>query len=131
MKPSLTSPIHAIALAVVIGGAMVTTVPTRAAVKTTVRQRVTRKQPVKPSAAQIAAGRGVFATSGCQGCHKLGGQGGDSGPDLSHGGRNRSAGYIAGKLADPKATNKDSIMPKFKGSSQDESALVAFLSSLK
>lgn len=39
-------------------------------------------------------GKQVYESSGCASCHMIDGQGGDSGPDLSHVGSLRGAGYL-------------------------------------
>jgi mono/diheme cytochrome c family protein len=131
MKHSLAIPISAVALAAAIGGPIVTAGPIKAAVRITAGHSAARSLQAQPFGAQSDTGKAVFERSGCQGCHKLNGKGGTTGPDLSHEGGKRDAAYIAGKLEDPKATNKDSVMPKFTGSAEDKSALVAFLASLK
>jgi cytochrome c oxidase cbb3-type subunit III len=55
-------------------------------------------------------GRHVYETSGCSSCHSIDGKGGDSGPDLSNIGSERSAGFLRDELLDPGA-NKPSGEP--------------------
>jgi len=89
------------------------------------------KMAAQPSAAEIAAGKKVFESSGCTGCHKLAGKGGASGPDLSQEGKAHDVAWISKKVKDPKSTKKDSIMPPFTGSAKDLQALSAYLASMK
>ncbi len=55
----------------------------------------------------------------CAACHKLGGKGGEVGPDLSEVGRFRELVWVRTYVADPKAMNPDSAMPGFKGELAD------------
>jgi mono/diheme cytochrome c family protein len=48
----------------------------------------------------------------CLGCHKLDGQGGTIGPDLTTVRERRSAAYIAAMIADPQGTVPGSVMPR-------------------
>jgi cytochrome c oxidase subunit 2 len=88
------------------------------------------KAPAKPDAARIALGKKVF-TAQCQGCHKVAGKGGTSGPDLSKVGKEHTMAELAKKIKDPKSNNKDSIMPAFAGPPKDLEAVSYYLASLK
>ena len=50
-----------------------------------------------------AAGRAVYLKSGCASCHRIGGEGGSLGPDLTDIGRRRGLTFLAESLAKPEA----------------------------
>ncbi len=81
------------------------------------------------------AGKLVFTSNGCKGCHSIGGQGGQKAPDLSHTGAEstHTAEWFANFVGNPKASNPQSRMPAFKGriSDKDLQALGAYLTTLK
>lgn len=114
MKRSLGVGIGSAALAAVLATSLATAAP--------------KKPAAKPD---LAAGKKVFDTMGCMGCHKVAGKGQTSGPDLSHVGKEHDAVWLAKKIKDPKSTKKDSIMPPFGGSDKDLKAVSAYLASLK
>lgn len=60
----------------------------------------------------------IFAEN-CAVCHKIGGQGGDVGPDLSLIGSARDKGFIKRYISDPTASNPATVMPSFKGQLTD------------
>jgi cytochrome c oxidase subunit 2 len=121
MKHSLRTGVGAVALVAVLATSLASAAPKNTAAK----------PAAPPSAADIAAGKKVFDSSGCTGCHKLAGKGGTSGPDLSQVGKTHDAAWIAKKVKDPKSMKKDSIMPPFPGSAKNLQALSAYLASLK
>jgi mono/diheme cytochrome c family protein len=55
----------------------------------------------------------------CSACHKLGKEGGDTGPDLSFIGTARDKAFIKKYVEDPSKTKLDSAMPTFKGQLTD------------
>lgn len=57
-----------------------------------------RREPVP---GDPAAGRKVYESSGCGGCHRIGGEGSIYGPDLSRVGVGRPTGYIRESILDP------------------------------
>lgn len=83
------------------------------------------------SAAMIAQGKKLVMSDGCAGCHKIGGAGGATGPDLSHEGAKAKPAEIAAKIKDPKSHNPNSIMPPSKRSAKEIAAMAAYLASLK
>jgi mono/diheme cytochrome c family protein len=93
------------------------------------------KKAVKGSAAQIAAGKKVYAANGCANCHTIAGKGGKIGPELTRVGAeaNHTPKWLEEKVANPKASNPDSTMPAFgdKIKGKDLTALGAYLASLK
>jgi ubiquinol-cytochrome c reductase cytochrome b subunit len=79
-------------------------------------QRVARgEQPPRVSDGDRAVAL-LFARH-CVGCHRLDGDGGsqtdDDGPDLSHAGAKRDAGWLRRWIADPEAMDPDAEMPGF------------------
>jgi mono/diheme cytochrome c family protein len=70
----------------------------------------------------------TFATS-CAGCHKISGEGGESGPDLSSVGGRRDAAAIKRIIREPTSEYPDTLMPPFaeRLSEQQLNALVQYL----
>ena len=70
----------------------------------------------------------TFAAS-CAGCHKISGEGGESGPDLSRVGTRREAASIRKIIREPTAEFPDTLMPPFaeRLSEQQINALVQYL----
>jgi menaquinol-cytochrome c reductase cytochrome b/c subunit len=78
-------------------------------------------------AARYEPGKQAVAQSGCLACHKIGENGGDLGPDLTHIGDQLQRGAIARTLENPTAP-----MPSYAAMPEDKkTALVDFLASLK
>lgn len=96
----------------------------------TVKKKAMAKKPATGVAA-VAQGKKFVVTDGCAGCHKLGGKGGTTGPDLSHVGSKATAAEIAAKIKNPKAKNPNSIMPASKRPDNQIAAMAAYLASLK
>jgi mono/diheme cytochrome c family protein len=95
-----------------------------------------KKPPVKPDPkAAIAAGKKVYNANMCGGCHKIGGNGGETGPTLDSTGADpkHTAKWFAEQIKNPKSHKEDSTMPpyadKIKGKDLDN--LVAYMTSLK
>ena len=78
-------------------------------------------------------GRELYQSQGCAACHKIDGQGGTAGPDLSNeGAKGRSADWLATQIRNPKANNAASTMPPYPSLSQEQvESLVAYLLSLR
>ncbi|HWQ00422.1 MAG TPA: c-type cytochrome, partial [Vicinamibacterales bacterium] len=74
------------------------------------RRAAGQSPPLVPPAERAAAV--VFARH-CIGCHRIDGDGGGDGPDLSHVGRDRDAGWLRRWIADPEAVDPDADMPAF------------------
>ncbi len=96
------------------------------------------KKPVKKppvTKANPAAGKKVYTANGCGGCHKIKGEGGENGPDLTMyaSDKTKDAKWTAVQIQDPKKHSPDAKMPgyadKIKGKDLDN--LVAYLLSLK
>jgi ubiquinol-cytochrome c reductase cytochrome b subunit len=86
----------------------------------------------KGASANIQKGQELYQSTGCVACHKINGQGGAVGPDLSNeGGKGRSADWLTTQIRDPKAHVPASIMPPYSSLSQEQiDDLVAYLLSL-
>jgi ubiquinol-cytochrome c reductase cytochrome b subunit len=84
------------------------------------------------SGEEVSKGKQVFQASGCSGCHKVNGQGGSIGPELSGGtlaGKSRQ--WLEDQVRNPKSHDPNSIMPAFPNLGQDQlHNLVSFLMSL-
>jgi len=50
-----------------------------------------------------ARGRDIYASSGCEGCHRIGGTGSVFGPELTRIGASRSAAYLRESIVNPSA----------------------------
>jgi nitric oxide reductase subunit C len=80
------------------------------------------------------AGKGadLFLSLGCTSCHRIKGNGGQVGPDLSAVGARRSKDWIEDQIENPKSHNPNSIMPSFSAlSHEDLEALADYLAGLK
>lgn len=77
-------------------------------------------------------GKAVFESGGCSGCHKINGQGGAIGPELSGNtlkGKDRQ--WLLDQITNPKSHNPNSIMPAFTSLRKEQlDNLVAYLMSL-
>lgn len=96
------------------------------------------KKPVKKpvmTKADPAAGKKVYTSNGCGGCHAIKGEGGMNGPDLTKyaADKKKDAKWTAVQIQDPKKHKPDSGMPasadKIKGKDLDN--MVAYLLTLK
>jgi cbb3-type cytochrome oxidase cytochrome c subunit len=80
-----------------------------------------------PAAPELARGQQVFEASGCRGCHKLGGAGGNIGPELDKVGSRRSPEWLKEHFLTPSAITAGSAMPPQKFSDADLDAIVLFM----
>jgi mono/diheme cytochrome c family protein len=83
-----------------------------------------------PAAPELAHGRQVFEATGCRGCHKLDGVGGNLGPELDKVGAHRSPEWLKKHFLAPSAVTAGSAMPPQKFSDGDLEAIVLFMLSL-
>jgi mono/diheme cytochrome c family protein len=83
--------------------------------------------------ALIENGKKLYASNSCNGCHKINGQGGAVGPDLSHAGRlNAGLNWQVEHLKDPQKFKPNSTMPPYAQLKPDElKALAEYMVSLK
>jgi len=80
-----------------------------------------------PAAPELARGEQVFESSGCRGCHKLGGVGGVIGPELDRVGGKRSAEWLMSHFRSPASVTPDSAMPPQKFSPPELEAITLFM----
>lgn len=76
-------------------------------------------------------GRGVYATYDCKRCHRIGAEGGDTGPDLTFVGFRKSPEFLAIWLKDPSAWQPNTLMPNFHLNDEARGQLAAYLGTLK
>jgi mono/diheme cytochrome c family protein len=86
---------------------------------------------LSPAAAGAGDGAARFDAAGCRACHRVGPDGGDSGPDLTLVGVRRPRAWIENWLRSPRAWKHDTLMPDQGLSDADRAALAAFLSEQK
>ena len=79
----------------------------------------------------VLAGRMIFQKNGCSACHRVNGQGGTVGPDLTHVGSKRNADWLIRHFKDPQAVVPGSLMPKFPMSDTELHDLTEYMLSLK
>jgi len=79
----------------------------------------------------LAAGKDIYQRLQCSGCHRIHGEGGAVGPDLSYEGDKRDADWLVRHFKDPQAMVSGSIMPKFNLSDKELQDLTAYMLSLK
>ncbi len=80
-----------------------------------------------PAAPELARGNQLFETVGCRGCHKLGGVGGNLGPELDKVGARRSPDWLKQHFVEPSAVTPNSGMPPQKFAEPDLDAIVLFM----
>jgi mono/diheme cytochrome c family protein len=87
----------------------------------------------KSDAALIKYGRTLYRQEGCFTCHRLNGEGGGVGPDLTtEGSRGRATEWLVGHFKDPPAYVHGSVMPPFKNLTDEQlRALTEFLQNQK
>ncbi len=81
--------------------------------------------------AEVAAGKKLFVSDNCSGCHAIGGQGGSMGPALDNVGATRNVAWIESQITNPKGHNPSSMMPPFSLPAKDLNDLAGYLSTLK
>jgi hypothetical protein len=75
-------------------------------------------------------GRSLVADIGCQGCHQIGRSGGMFGPPLNDVVSRQGEAFVHSKLENPKFETGYSKMPDFNLSSEEITAIVAYLATL-
>jgi len=84
-----------------------------------------------PGVPELSAGRKLFDSHGCRGCHKLDGVGGSIGPDLSHeGSTRRDPRWLESHFLDPQSVSPGSAMPNFHFTSEQAKDLTFYMLSL-
>ena len=78
---------------------------------------------------RVAYGRRLYRQEGCFECHRLNGEGGTVGPDLTmEGKRGRTDDWLMGHFKNPGAYTKGSVLPAFDNATGEQlEALTAFL----
>jgi ubiquinol-cytochrome c reductase cytochrome b subunit len=80
----------------------------------------------------VARGKAVFAQFGCAGCHRIHGEGGAVGPDLSFVGDTRpDREWHLKHFRDPQSVSPGSFMPKFPLTDPQLEDLASYMLSLK
>lgn len=79
----------------------------------------------------IEAGKKKYAFFNCQNCHKIEGQGGDMGPDLSKVGAQRDAAWIESFLTSPQTVKPGTAQPFLPMAVDEIKQLAAYLASLR
>ena len=87
-----------------------------------------RKHENAPASAEL--GKKLVDRFGCQGCHVLGGTGGNLGPALDHVLERRSADFVRRKLHDPSFDNPSSAMPRFPLTNADVNSIIEYFKTL-
>ncbi len=87
----------------------------------------------KAASGNVQKGQELYQATGCAACHKINGQGGVAGPDLSNeGNKGRSTEWLVTQIRNPKANNAGSVMPSYPALSQEQlENLAAYLLSLR
>lgn len=67
----------------------------------------------RPLSSRERAGRALFQSQQCTGCHMLAGKGGDQGPDLTEIGLRHSAAWLHSYIETPTRFHPDTKMPSF------------------
>ena len=80
-----------------------------------------------PGAPELARGQQVFEDSGCRGCHKLGGIGGLTGPELDKVGARHSPEWLKEHFLSPATVTPGSAMPPQKFSEPDLDAITLYM----
>ena len=80
-----------------------------------------------PRSSLLARGRTLFDEQGCVGCHKLGGFGGNLGPELDKVGAKRSPEWLAKHFKSPADVVPGSSMPRVNRGDADVEALTLFM----
>ncbi len=80
----------------------------------------------------VARGKALYVQFGCAGCHRIHGEGGAVGPDLSYVGDARSdRDWHLRHFRDPQSVSPGSFMPKFPLSDQQIADLTGYMLTLK
>lgn len=85
---------------------------------------------LKPPTGPVA-GKAYFAQVGCRNCHRIGSEGGVTGPDLTLVGFRHSAEWLDRWIKDPQAWKPGTLMPNKQLSPAARSAIVSYLRTLR
>jgi len=96
--------------------------------------RVGGSEGGRPLSSVERAGRALFQSQQCGGCHRVAGQGGEEGPDLTTVGLRHSSGWLHSFLESPSRFHAEARMPSYGPpalSHQEIEELAQYLSSLR
>jgi len=80
----------------------------------------------------VARGKALYARFGCAGCHRIHGEGGAVGPDLSYEGDSRpDRAWHLKHFRDPQSVSPGSIMPRFPLNEQESHDVTSYVLTLK
>lgn len=91
----------------------------------------TSTEAAKPVVVSADRGREVVKERACLACHKLGAEDGGIAPDLTYAGLLKDPEWIMAHFKSPRGLMPDSIMPTFRFSEDEFTAMTAYLASLK
>lgn len=77
--------------------------------------------------ASLTAGADAYVSHLCASCHRINGEGGESGPPLNGLAARRSEEWVRGHFRSPRAYTPGSIMPAYHLSQSEEDALASYL----
>jgi len=80
---------------------------------------------------QVALGEEIFAEVGCNACHRVNGEGGELGPDLSRGGFMLQTQFIFRWILNPQSFKPKTRMANLDLNEQDAFAIALYVSTLK
>jgi mono/diheme cytochrome c family protein len=84
-----------------------------------------------PAPTGAAAGKAYFKQVGCMSCHRVGGEGSATGPDLSFVGYRHTAEWLDLFVKDPQAWKPDTLMPNRRLPEEARKAIVEYMAGLK
>lgn len=79
----------------------------------------------------VAEGLGLVSSTGCVGCHVIGGGGGQIGPSLNGVVDSKGALFVQQKVSDPSFDNDGTLMPDLGLNAEQIAALIAYLATLQ
>jgi len=98
------------------------------------RGPVTAPEAGRPLSSMERAGRALYQSQQCGGCHRIAGQGGEEGPDLTTVGLRHSGGWLHSFIEMPSRFHSESRMPAFGPpalSHQEIEELAQYMSALR
>jgi nitric oxide reductase subunit C len=75
----------------------------------------------------LTAGADAYVSHLCASCHRINGEGGESGPPLNGLAARRSQEWVRGHFRAPRAFSPGTIMPAYHLSKVEEDALICYL----
>ncbi|HZT78217.1 MAG TPA: c-type cytochrome [Vicinamibacterales bacterium] len=96
----------------------------------TAKSEPAEPEPAAAGASLVDRGRAAVSDRACTACHRLGGADGGIAPDLSFEGLIKEPAWIGAHFKDPRSVVPDSIMPAFRFTAGEFSAMTAYLATL-